>query len=182
MMFISPTTDRVRNLVIVLLVLARALPATAAPRSLPLDPQHAVIGFRAFAFGLVPVDGSFARFHGVLVYDTAAPDRCRVDVTVEVASLALDDATLRDDVLSPTLLDAAAFPILGYSGACQGDGIAGTLTMHGVTRPLALKILREGSNYAAQAALRRFDWGVTGQHLLAGPTVRIRVSTDLPLR
>ncbi len=162
------------------LSLASAHPALAAPRHWPLDPSHAAVGFRAYVLDMWPVDGVFTQFHGVLVFDASAPERCEVDVTVDVASLALSNPALRDEVLSPGLLDAAAYPTLRYSGACDGEGIAGQLNMHGVTRPLLLAILRDGAGITAQAPLRRADWGVAGRPLLAGPTIRIRVSTTLP--
>ena len=146
---------------------------------MPLAPGNAVIGFRAYAFGLFPVDGAFGRFHGQLVADPGDPRTCHVEVTVETASLQMPSIALRDDVLSPSLLDASRFPTFAYSGDCQSGGIDGTLTLHGVSRNLPLAILRDASSYAAQASLRRADWGITGRPLMAGPTIRIRVSTTL---
>ncbi len=164
-----------------LLALAAAVPASAwaQARSLPLDPAHAEIGFRAYAFGMIPMDGTFSRFSGVLTIDPAAPRGCRVDVRVDVTSLHMPDPAIRDDVLSATLLDAAAFPTLTYSGACRGDVIEGALTLHGVTHPLRLAIVNAPPSYIAQASLRRRDWGITGRPLMAGGTVRIRVSTTI---
>lgn len=165
--------------VALLLVLLLPGAAVAAPRSLPLDPTHAEVAFRAYALGVVPFDGTFSRFSGVLTIDPAAPDVCRVDVHVDVTSLHMADQAMRDDVLSPELLDAAAFPMLTYSGACDAGGIDGALTLHGKTRPLHLAIVNHPPRYLAEAALRRRDWGITGRPLLAGPTVRIRVSTTI---
>lgn len=158
------------------------LPAAACgePRRLPLDPAHAAIGFRAYAFGLVPVEGSFTRFQGELLLDPADAGQCRVEVAVEVASLRMADSGMQQDVLSPQLLDAERFPTLGYRGACDGQGIAGLLTLHGVTRPLPLTVLRDGPAYTAQAVVNRFAWGIAGRRFLAGPTIRIRVSTAIP--
>lgn len=153
----------------------------AAPRDFPLTPQTAEIGFRAYAFGIVPVDGTFRRFTGTLTIDRADPDTCTVTVTVDTTSLSMRDKALEADTLSPSLLDAAAFPSFSYAGQCQGPGIAGLLTLHGVTKPLFLQVERNGTGYAAQSALRRREWGITGRPLLAGPTIRIRVSTTLPL-
>jgi polyisoprenoid-binding protein YceI len=165
-----------------LLVLLAFLPATAAlaePHTLPLDPAHAEVGFRAYALGLVPIDGSFSRFSGQLTFDSAFPAQCSVEVRVDVASLQIGDAAMQADVLSPNLLDAAAFPTLTYRGACRGDVIEGTLTMHGTARPLSLSVQTTGGRYNAEAAMRRRDWGIVGRPLLAGGTVRIRVSTPI---
>ena len=154
--------------------------ARAEPRILPLDPAHAAIAFRAYAFALVPIDGSFSRFSGVLQIDPAAPGTCRVDVTVDVTSLQMPTPAIRDATLSANMLDADTFPTLAYSGACTDQGIDGVLTLHGTARPLRFSILNGQASYAAEASLRRRDWGITGRPLKVGPTVRIRVSTELP--
>jgi polyisoprenoid-binding protein YceI len=154
--------------------------ARAAETEFTLDPTHATVGFRAYALGLAPVDGAFAHFKGVLSIDPAQPTDCRVDVTVDVDSLQMNDRDIRDDVLAADMLDARDFQTLRYQGACQGGGIAGQLTMHGVTRTLFLAARRDGDRYSAQASLRRSEWGITGRPLLAGQTIRIRVSTVVP--
>jgi len=166
-------------------VLAAALwaasghPAHAQPRDLPLDPAHAEIGFRAYAFGVIPIDGVFSRFSGRLSIDPGAPDRCHVTIDVEVASLRLADPALREDALSEAMLDARDFPYMAYDGVCRGDGIEGTLTLHGTARPLRLSVTNAPPRYSADAAVRRRDWGIVGRPLLAGQTVRIRVSTTI---
>jgi polyisoprenoid-binding protein YceI len=167
-------------LLLLLLLGPAATRAMATPLRLTLDPAHAVVGFRAYEFGLVPVDGIFTRFHGRLLIDPAVPNSCQVDVTVEVASLRMSDPGILDDTLSPGLLNAAAFSTLRYRGSCDGHGIAGDLTLHGVTRPLFLITTREGDRYRAHASLQRTDWGITGQPVLAGRNVRISVSTTVP--
>ncbi len=166
-------------LLLALLACGSSTMALAEQRTQPLDPAHAEVGFRAYAFGLVPIDGRFARFSGQLTFDPATPSQCRVEVRVEVASLEIGDAAMQADVLSPSLLDAAAFPTLAYSGACRGEVIDGTLTMHGATHPLSLSIKTTDGRYSAEAPMHRRDWGITGRPLLAGPTVRIRVSAPI---
>jgi polyisoprenoid-binding protein YceI len=171
-------TERVAAVMLLLLLLLAGA-ARAEPRSLPLDPAHAQIEFRTYAFGVMPINGSFTRFSGVLTIDPLAPQTCRVDIRVEVASLRMLYPAVGEDVLSRNLLDAAAFPTLAYSGACAGAGIEGALTLHGTTKPLHLAIVSEPPYYRAEATLRRRDWGITGRPLLAGATVRIRVSTTI---
>jgi polyisoprenoid-binding protein YceI len=121
----------------------------------------------------------FSRFSGVLLIDPQHPETCRIDVSVDVTSLRMPDPAIRDDVLSANLLDSAAFPTLAYSGACRGDAIEGTLTLHGTMRPLRLAIVNAPPRYSAEAPLRRRDWGIAGRPLMAGATVRIRVSTTI---
>ena len=162
----------------VLLALSLAPAATHAEiRQLPLGPANAEIGFRAYAFGIVPLNGSFSHFSGMLTIDPQTPGMCHVDVQVDVSSLHMPNAALRDDVLSKDLLDAAAFPTFVYSGACRGDSIEGNLTLHGTSHPFNLAIVNAPPRYSAEGTMRRRDWGIAGQTLTVGATVRIRVST-----
>ncbi len=160
-------------------LLAGARPGLAQPQVLALDPAHAEIGFRTYAFGVIPIDGGFSRFSGTLTIDPKAPAQCRISVDVDVASLHMPDPAIRDDALSANLLDARDFPKMAFDGICRGEVIEGTLTLHGVALPLRLAIRSDPPHYGAEAALHRADWGIVGRPLMAGPTVRIRVSTTI---
>jgi polyisoprenoid-binding protein YceI len=167
-----------------LLVLLLALHATpvdaAAEATIELLPGPSSVGFRAYSFGLLPLNGEFTRFHGQFTYDPGAPAHCSVTLQADVASLAMAPAAAGDTVLGPDFLDAARFPALAYQGACGPEGLTGELTMHGVTRPFALALEWKPGAVTAAGRLRRADWGMTGRPLLGGSTVRITVRVPLP--
>lgn len=154
--------------------------ALTAPSLTAINPATSTVTFRAYAMGVIPLDGAFQRFHGSVAITAAAPLACDIDVQVEVASLVMEDAGRTPDVLSAELLDAGHFPVLAYRGRCAGDKISGLLTMHGQTHPLTLRIDHDRDVYTATAPVRRADWGVVGRPMTAGATVRIRFSTRLP--
>lgn len=154
--------------------------ATAAPVSVDLRPGQSSVAIRTYGLGLLPLDGRFTRFQGRFTYDPAAPARCAVTLQAEVSSLAMSSAAFQQTVLGPEFLDAAQFPTLGYRGACEAGGMAGELTMHGVTRPFALALTWRPDAVTAVGRLQRGDWGMTGGSLLAGRTVRITVVVPLP--
>ncbi len=154
--------------------------ALTAPSVTRVEPSTSTVTFRAYAMGIVPLDGAFQRFHGSVAITAAAPLACDIDVQVEVASLAMEDAGRTPDVLSADLLDAAHYPLLAYRGQCVGNKVVGTLTMHGQTHPLTLRVEHDRDVYTASAPVRRADWGVVGRPMTAGATVRIRFSTRLP--
>lgn len=151
------------------------VPAGAGSRDIVLDPAHARLEFRAFAFGVLPLPGRFGRFSGVLTVDPAVPGACRVRVRVETASLEMENPSIRADVLSPALLDAARFPVMAFEGACRDGSLRGTLTLHGTVRPFAMDLERAGATYIAEGTLRRGDFGITGRPVLAGQQVTLRV-------
>ena len=163
------------------LLVVSALPALAVqPTPLALQPNGSMVAFRAYAMGFIPLDGTFQRFQGTLTIMPSDPQVCHIDVQVEVASLAMDDPARVSDVLSPSLLDAAQYPMLAYHGDCAGQTVVGALTMHGETHPLTLRVQHNGKLYSASAQVTRADWGVRGRQMTAGATVRIRFTTQLP--
>lgn len=152
----------------------------AVDTNVPLLPGRSTVAFRAYGFGLLPLDGQFTRFQGRLTYDPDAPSRCAVTLQADVPSLAMTPATLGERVLGPDFLDATRFPALAYDGTCSPEGLTGQLTMHGVTRPFTLTLDWRAAAVTAVGRLRRADWGMTGHPLLGGSTVRITVSVPLP--
>jgi polyisoprenoid-binding protein YceI len=154
-----------------------ALPAAslAQPSDQPIAPPAAELTISLSALGLLPLDARFTRFTGILHLDPADPAACTVSLTAEVASLEMSSQSVRDDMLSPDLLDAARFPTLTYRGTCQNDAIDGVLTLHGVSRPLRLPLRRGPAGWDISGAFRRDEWGITGRPLLAGMTVRLHL-------
>jgi polyisoprenoid-binding protein YceI len=154
--------------------------AEAAPRRIALTPPETEVAFRAYGLGLLPLDGKFASFRGWLNYDPEDRSTCRVDLTVDVASLAMTDTSVRETVVGPEFMDAPRYPTLTYAGSCQPPGIGGMLGLHGVTRPLQLSLTWSRERVTAEGQLRRADWGMTAKSFVAGRTVRIQVSVPLP--
>jgi polyisoprenoid-binding protein YceI len=155
--------------------------AQGAPEaSVELLPNTSKVAFRAYGFGLFPLDGNFTRFRGRFTYDPAAPTHCSVTLQADVGSLDMTPSTAGETVLGPDFLDAARFPMLAYEGTCGPEGLTGQLTMHGVTRPLTLTLDRRANGITAVGRLLRADWGMTARPLLGGSTVRITVTVPLP--
>ncbi len=162
-----------------LLLAGLAVGAHAAPRRIHLAPPAGELSFRAYGMGLVPIDATFTRFSGWLVYDTADHTSCQVELTAEVASLVTDDASVRATVVGPDFMDVARFPTLTYAGSCDAGGLGGTLGMHGVSRPFTLALTWTRDGVEAEGRLVRADWGMTAMSFWGGRTVRIRVVVPL---
>ncbi len=156
-----------------------ATTAQAAPHQIALAPPATEVDFRAYGLGLLPIDARFTRFTGTLTYDPDDHAACRVELTVDAASLLTQDAPLRDTITGPDFMDAARFPSLNYAGTCQANAIAGTLGMHGVTRPFSLSLAWTHDAVMAEGSLQRAEWGMTAMPILGGRTVRIRVTVPL---
>jgi polyisoprenoid-binding protein YceI len=158
---------------------AQPCESSAAEKRVALTPEAGSVGIRAYKLGVFPLDGVFHRFHGWLTFDPTNHADCRVDLRVDVASLTVSSPAMLQRVLGPEFLDATHYPSLTFQGACNGDGLDGSLAMHGVTRPFALALDWRHQSVNAVGRLQRGDWGMRALPILAGPTVRIAVSVRL---
>ena len=165
---------------IVLASLAALITATsfAAPVTYVLDPRHTYPSFAADHMGGLSVwRGKFTDTSGKVVYDKEAKSGS-IEVTVNMNSVDFGLSKLDEHAKSPEIFDAARFPTATYSGTfTQWNGetpteAQGTLTLHGVTKPLTLKInsfmckqnpmsKKEVCGADASATLNRSDFGVT---------------------
>jgi polyisoprenoid-binding protein YceI len=152
------------------------------PGLVSLVPETGRVAIRTYGLGLLPLDGQFARFDGVLRYDPGNHALCTITLRVDVASLTMGSGVMTSTVLGPDFLNGVRYPTLAYAGACSSDGMSGQLTMHGVTRPFALTLDWTKDRVTAEGQLQRANWGMTARPLLGGRTVRITVTARLSER
>jgi polyisoprenoid-binding protein YceI len=133
------------TLALVLTVSAAAEPSPASTAFvLDVEPNHSTVGFAVpIVAGMTRVTGKFNRFAVRIVYDPNDLGRCRVDATIDAASVqtGIDarDADLRGD----EFLAVGRHPTLRFTSRRverRADGYVaiGALAIRGVTRPLEL--------------------------------------------
>src|SRR5882672_2717530 len=119
--------------------------AAAALVTYNIDPEHTYPSFEADHMGLSIWRGKFNKTTGKVSLDKAAGTGT-VDIAIETTSIDLGHAKVREYVIGPDQLDAARYPSMSYKGKLGGfvngapTSLTGELTLHGVTRPVALKI------------------------------------------
>lgn len=120
--------------------------AAFAADTYQLDPNHTYPSFAADHFGGLSVwRGKFTKATGTVVLDRQAKTGS-VEVTIDPSSVDTGNAKLDDHLKGNEFLDAEKFPEAVYKGTqikFQGDKpveVIGALTLHGVTKPLNLKI------------------------------------------
>ena len=151
--------------------------AFAAPVTYTLDPNHTFPSFSADHFGGLSVwRGKFDSTSGKVVYDKDAKSGS-IEVTVDMTSINFGMPKLNEHAKSAEMFDAAKYPTATYSGKfTKFNGTTpteaeGTLTMHGVTKPVALKIdsfmckpnpmsKKEVCGADASAVINRGEFGV----------------------
>lgn len=136
-----------KQLMITAAALAASLsfPAFADVATYKLDSSHTYPSFEADHFGGLSVwRGKFDKSQGEVTLDRAAKTGT-VNVTTDIASVSTGNTKLDEHLQSAEFFNAAKYPEATYTGTIKFDGdkpaeIVGNLTLHGVTKPLTLKI------------------------------------------
>ncbi len=142
-----------------------------------LDPTHTYPSFEADHLGGLSIwRGKFTKTSGTVALDRQAKTGT-VDVTVDVASIDTGNTKLDDHLKEAEFFDVTKYPKAVYKGTrIRFDGdrpveVDGDFTLHGVTKPLALKIesfkcmphplyKREVCGVEASATFDRSDYGL----------------------
>ncbi|QIE22441.1 YceI family protein [Caballeronia sp. SBC2] len=111
-----------------------------------LDPNHTYPSFEADHFGGISTwRGKFNKSSGTVTLDRAT-QKGTLDATIDMTSIDIGNEKLNGELKSAQFFDADKFPTATYKGTSmkfKGDvpvEVIGELTLHGVTKPLNLKI------------------------------------------
>ena len=165
-----------------------------------IDTAHSQITFTVRHMVFAKVRGRFGKWAGTLQLDPQDLGRSRVEVTIDAASIDTSDATRDGHLKSPDFFDAARFPELKFtSRSVETRGpdkarITGDLTLHGVTREVALdaEVAGRGKDpwgndrigFSATGSLDRTDFGLQWNQALeaGGLLVGTRVDIEIDLQ
>jgi polyisoprenoid-binding protein YceI len=157
-------------------------PVTAPPAgAYKLDKAHASIVLRASHMGFSTYTTRFSRFDADLTFDPKDLPASKVVTTIDTSSFEMDAAPQMclDIMKGPQMLDTAKYPqIVFKSESVRMTGvksmeITGTLTLHGLTRPIVLTATYNGGypgmpkmdpqariGFSAHGSFNRSDFGI----------------------
>jgi polyisoprenoid-binding protein YceI len=127
------------------IVFIASAPTVAAPTTYEIDPSHTYPSFEASHMSVSIWRGKFNSSSGKVVLDKAK-GAGTVEVVVDTASIDYGHDKMNEHARGADLFDVAKYPTATYKGKLEGfvDGaptkVVGELTLHGVTKPLELKI------------------------------------------
>ncbi|HKN62174.1 MAG TPA: YceI family protein [Candidatus Acidoferrales bacterium] len=180
---------RSRNLIQVLLV--ALLSAALAPQRLWSSPflyrvskTYTTLEFTVTKWMVFKEQGLFQDFQGQLSYDPQHPEKSRVDVTVQAASIDTREPN-RDKVLrSDDFFDVEKYPTLSFQSTTavaktpDALDVTGDLTIHGVTHRITIPVkilgVQEMPNvgsfvgFETNFTIDRRDYGVLGSRWSGG--------------
>jgi polyisoprenoid-binding protein YceI len=163
-----------------------------------VDPAHTSVQFHVRHL-FTKVTGRFQMFEGKIVYDEKTPAKTEVQGSIDAASINTNvekrDAHLR----SPDFFDVEKFPKITFQSTAVSDveasgkkgKMAGTLTLHGVSRPVVLEASflgkgkgpdgKERAGFHGTTTINRKDFGLTWNKALesGGVLVGDEITVDL---
>lgn len=172
------------------LILVTAPPGWAAgPLDYVVDAGKSQLRFEASS-RFVNATGVFARFDAELRLDQNRPDAVTGRLTVDAASLDTRNRLRDDHLRSEDFFDADRHPTASFLlGSARRDGerwaVTGSLTIRGVTRPLALLLtvvpVGAGLRATGEFTINRRDFNIAYDSILNPIRNEVRVILDLTL-
>jgi len=164
-----------------------------------LDPQHASLLFTFNHMGFSTVVVSVDSFDATLVFDNAHPEAAALAVTLDPASLDTNDAEFDQTLKGKNYFDVANYPEASFASSevhftgDQAGEVPGTLTVHGVSQPVVLRVAFNGGaknwvtgdyrlGFAAKTTINRSDFGLKNLLALTGDEVEVSINAELVLQ
>lgn len=178
------------------------LAGQAAAAEYKIDGSHSEVVFKVRHMGLSTVSGRFDKFEGSFDVDPKSIKATKGSLVIETASINTGNAKRDGHLRQPDFFDAANHPQIKFVGTEVKDinekdstaTLVGDLTMHGVTKPVSLKIKgggiindgwgNERAAFTATGKLNRFDYGlkwnkaVEAGRLVAGEEVELNLAFE----
>jgi len=156
--------------------------AAAVPKgAYEIDKVHTSLVFRVSHLGFSTYTGRFTSIDAKLDFDPARLAASRVNVTIDPRSIQADNAPsgFLDSLAGKDWLDAGQFPAMSFrSTRVEVAGkdslrVHGSLTLHGVTKPIVLDARYNGGyaghpmeprariGFSARGSFKRSDFGMS---------------------
>jgi polyisoprenoid-binding protein YceI len=159
-----------------------------------VDPVHSTVLFRIKHLNLSYVHGRFNDVAGTFSFDDEDPSAGSLDIEVPVAKIDTNNAERDKHLKSPDFFDAERFPLITFKSRSvkkvgeQTYEVGGELALHGVTKPLTVKLERIGSGkdpwggyrtgFETTFTIKRSDFGMTNVIGPVGDEVRLTVAIE----
>ena len=176
-------------------LLASSLPAQTAIWT--PDKAHSSVDFSITHLSISKVRGHFSLASGEVLWNEADITKSKVTMTFDVNSVDTDNSRRDSDLKSDGWFDTAKFPTATFTSTAVtreagGLRLAGTLNLHGITKPVVLTVeaprgpvtgmdKKPHMGFSATATLNRADFAVGSKYpeAVVGNEVKLTVDLDL---
>jgi polyisoprenoid-binding protein YceI len=148
------------------------------------DPLHTQVEFSAKHLGMMTVRGHFAELSATGEIYPDQPERSKVEVTINTASIRTHNEQRDNDLRGSNFLEVEKYPTITFKStriepkSPDRGTMTGDLTIKGVTHPVTLNVVKYGEfndprmghriGYAAETKINRKDFGMQFDAMLDG--------------
>jgi polyisoprenoid-binding protein YceI len=162
--------------------------ATTFAQTWTADKAHSRLGFGVTHLTVTELGGTFNSIDAK--FTSSKPDftDAVIELSADVNSINTDNEQRDNHLKSPDFFDAAKFPVLSFKStsfkkvADKKYKLSGDLTMHGVTKPVVLDVVLNGTStnpmskktvagFKITGTIKRSDFGV-------GPSMPVAIVSD----
>ena len=124
--------------------------AVAQAADYTIDSGHSFVQFKISHIGVSWMIGTFEKVSGSFTFDSeAGPEGQSIAVEIDTASVDTNHAERDKHLRSSDFLDVGEFPTAtfvstGYEGDGESGVMSGDLTLHGVTKAVAIDVKKVG--------------------------------------
>jgi polyisoprenoid-binding protein YceI len=168
--------------------------ASAAPETYVIDGNHSLPTFEYNHMGLSTASGRFGGTKGTITLDLEKKAGA-ADIAIDVNSVVTGVAKLDEHLKSKDFFEADKYPTITFKSSkftFEGDKlakVAGDLTIHGVTKPVALKVTSfvckehpvkktPACGADATTVIKRSEFGVGAYVPAVGDEVTLRIQVE----
>jgi polyisoprenoid-binding protein YceI len=168
-------------LTFILFVAAVAAQAADPTETYTVDPVHSSVAFKIRHF-VSKVSGEFKDYSATITGNPKDPANASITFTIKAASITTDNAQRDKHLNSADFFDTAKYPEITFKstkitpkGGEQYD-VAGTFTMHGVTKEIVVPVTFSGvvkdpwgnerAGFSVDMTLNRKDYGIVWNKVL----------------
>jgi polyisoprenoid-binding protein YceI len=169
--------------------------AAPATETYVIDPVHSGAKFEIAHLVISTVSGQFNTFQGTITLNPADISKSSVDVVIDAASISTGTEARDKHLRSDSFFDVAKYPTITFKSSSVTQvspgtlQVGGTLTMHGVAKPIVIAVTgwgtAPGMNGAILAGfrkgtvqLKRSDFGISSMIGPVGNEVDITLSVE----
>ena len=166
---------------------------TLMAESYKLDPVHTQIMFTVNHLGFSNPTGSFLKFDGGFDFDESNFANSSAHVTIQTSSIQMNNDMWNEHLSGEQWFDVAKYPTMDFKSTKvvkTGDktmDVTGDLTLHGVTKPVTLKVIfnkkgdqmgKQKAGFNATTTIDRTQWGMTTYAPMVGSEVHININVE----
>lgn len=170
-------------------------PAQAQIERYEFDKAHTQILFFVDHLGFSTSQGEFHDYDGFFEFDRTKPENSKVEVTIQTASIDMDDEKWNNHMKNEDFFDVEKFPTMTFKSTdidVTGENtakITGDLTILETTKPVTLDVTfnkagvhpfnqKYVAGFSSTSSLKRSDFGMTYGLPLIGDKVDLMIEVE----